>query len=43
MRLASFLLSLLLTTPQLGFAQDTVAVSAALRVRVTTNAGNFVI
>jgi len=43
MRLASFLLSLLLTTPQLGFAQDTAAVSAALRVRVTTNAGNFVI
>jgi cyclophilin family peptidyl-prolyl cis-trans isomerase len=42
MRLASLLLCLLLA-PHLVAAQDTVAVSAAPRVRVVTNAGSFVI
>jgi cyclophilin family peptidyl-prolyl cis-trans isomerase len=46
MRLACFVLSLMFAAPQLGFAQDTAAVTvstSAPRVRVVTNAGNFVI
>ena len=42
MRLASLLLCLLLA-PQLGVAQDAPPPSTAQRVRVVTNAGNFVI
>jgi cyclophilin family peptidyl-prolyl cis-trans isomerase len=42
MRLASLLLCLLLA-PQLGVAQDAPVPSTAPRVRVVTNAGNFVI
>jgi cyclophilin family peptidyl-prolyl cis-trans isomerase len=42
MRLASLLLCLLLA-PQLGIAQDAPTPSTGQRVRVVTNAGNFVI
>ena len=42
MRIASLLLCLLLA-PQLGVAQDAPSPSTAQRVRVVTNAGNFVI
>jgi cyclophilin family peptidyl-prolyl cis-trans isomerase len=42
MRLASLLLCLLVV-PQVGFAQTPAAASASPRVRVVTNAGNFVI
>jgi cyclophilin family peptidyl-prolyl cis-trans isomerase len=43
MRLASFLLSVLLAAPQLGLGQETFSVTTAPQVRVYTNAGNFVI
>ena len=44
MRFASFLLAVLLAAPQLALAQqDTTTVTAAPRVRVHTNAGDFVI
>jgi len=47
MRLACFLLSLIVAAPQLGFAQDATVpatpTTTAPRVRVVTNAGSFVI